>query len=138
MTRQQDAQAYAARLLAKGPPRTAAASASASEQRPLPDSRLVSYAPYQRHQRLSPPQKFLVRQSLPLPALHCLIVIIQERPSLISSYITSLHLHLRIALGSKHSTCDPSRHWHKKCDMQWSGTSERSPPDSVFLFGWNI
>jgi hypothetical protein len=36
-------------------------------------------APY-RPQRLSPPQKFLVRQSLPLPALHCLIDMIQERP----------------------------------------------------------
>jgi hypothetical protein len=51
--------------------------------------------------------------------------------SLISSYITALHLHLRIALGSKHSTCDPSRHWDKKYDMQWGGTSERSSPNST-------
>lgn len=116
---------------ALAPPRPAPV---ASEQRPKPDPRSVSYAPYQHPQRLSPSQKF-----------SCAPVIAPYGPSLfdshhsgapsllISSYITSLHLHLRIALGSKHSTCDPSRHWLKKYDMQRSATSERSPPDSIPL-----
>src|SRR6267154_3197317 len=48
------------------------------------------------------------------PSSPSLFIVIQSRaPSLISSYITASHLHLRVALGSKLSTCDPSRHWDK-------------------------
>ncbi len=32
------------------------------------------------------------------------------KSALAGHHITALHLHLRIALGSKHSTCDSSRH----------------------------
>ncbi|SRR6266446_4178141 len=37
--------------------------------------------------------------------------------SALTGPITS-HLHLRISLGSKHSTCDSSRHWDRKNDAQ--------------------